>query len=295
MTIRKAIIAAAGFGTRFLPITKTIQKEMLPVINRPVIDYLVDDLVKAGVEEIIFVINEHNLQILHFYRENKRLKKYLENMNKAHLYDEVKNLPEKANFHFVKQADKDLYGTAIPVSLAREHLKNEEAFFVLMGDDIPYHADNTSEAEEMLKTLKKSGTKNLASFVEQPKDLIHKYGVADVKNGNNGTKYLKKIIEKPTAEEAPSNLANISKYILTPEIFDIIDKQKVDEKSGELFITDTISILAETEDVVIHTPDGIYLDNGYPLGWLKANLTMAKQDPELKRDLTKYIKEEFLD
>jgi len=290
MKTKKALIAAAGFGTRFLPFTKTIQKEMIPVLNKPVVDYLVSDLVKAGITEIVFVINEHNSQILHYFRENNRLKEYLERMNKSHLYDEVKELHEKADFHFVRQVDSDPYGSATPVKLAQEYLKDEESFIVLMGDDIPYNADGTSEVSLMMDHLEKTGANALATFVEQPEEMLHRYGVAEVIE-KNGFKYLKNLVEKPEPGTAPSNLANISKYILTPRVFELIDQQEIDQKSGELYITDTVSKLAQEEDVAVYTPRGIYLDCGYPLGWLKANLTMAKENKELHHELKKFLGE----
>jgi len=290
MKIKKALIAAAGFGTRFLPFTKTIQKEMIPVLNKPVVHYLVDDLVKAGITDIVFVINEHNLQILHYFRENHRLKAFLERMNKSHIYEEIKTLHEKANFHFVKQVDSDPYGSATPVKLAKQQLQDEESFVVLMGDDIPYNADGTSEVSLMIKHLEKTGAKALATFVEQPTELLHRYGIAETFE-KNGFKYLKNLVEKPEPGTAPSNLANISKYILTPAVFDLIDQQASDKKSGELYITDTVNLLAKQQDVAVYTPKGTYLDCGYLLGWLKANLTMAKDNPELRAELSKFIKE----
>ncbi len=290
MKIKKALIAAAGFGTRFLPFTKTIQKEMIPVLNKPVVDYLVDDLVKAGITEIVFVINEHNKQILHYFRENNRLKAYLEKMNKLHLYDEVKTLHEKATFHFVKQADSDPYGSATPIKIAQDHFKDEDSFVVLMGDDIPYNADGISEVSLMINHLEKTKAKALATFVEQPETELYRYGIAETFE-KNGYQYLKNLIEKPTPGTAPTNLANISKYILTPRVFELIEKQEIDKKSGELYITDTVTMLAQEEAVAIYTPKGTYLDCGYPLGWLKANLTMAKNNPELRQELRKFIKE----
>jgi UTP--glucose-1-phosphate uridylyltransferase len=290
MKINKAVVAVAGFGTRSLPVTKTIQKEMFPVINRPVVDYLVDDLVKAGIREIIFVTNDHNQQIFHYYRENKRLERYLEKMNKANLYDEVRDLHKKAQFHFVNQTEENGYGTAVPVKLAQKHLENEEAFIVLMGDDIPYNSDGKSETKRMIETLNSSGADALATFVEQNEDQLHRYGIASVKE-KNGQKYLKDLVEKPELGTAPSNLANISNYILNPAIFKIIDGQEPNKKSGELYITDTVAKLAKKQEVLVHIPDGKYLDAGYPLGWLKANLTMAKDIPEFRTELKKYLEE----
>ena len=290
MQINKAVIASAGFGTRFLPITKTIQKEMLPVIDRPVVDYLVDDLVKAGISEIIFVITEHNKQALHYFRENTRLEKYLQDVGKLPLYESIKNIHQKAKFHFVYQTDQDQYGTSTPVKLAQEHLAGEEAFVVLMGDDIPYNADGSSEVKRMIAHLEKTGAKALATFVEQPEEKLHMYGVAKTKE-ENGQLCLDQLVEKPKPGTAPSNLANISKYILTPEVFEIIANQQPNPQSNELYITDTVTELAQQQPVAVYTPSGTYLDCGYPLGWLKANLTMAKDNPELHQELQKFLQE----
>lgn len=292
MNIKKAIITSAGFGTRFLPITKTIQKEMLPILNRPLIDYIVEDCIKAGITEIIFVISEHNNQLIHFYRENHRLYEYLKRMNKIPMYEQVKHLHEQATFTFVKQKDSDTYGTATPVKLSKEHVINEEAFLVFMGDDFIFNTDGSSEAQRMIDVFTQSGAEGLATCVEKPDSLLNKYGIAEIKTDNNFT-FLTNLIEKPSLGTAPSNLANISKYIFTPKIFDIIEHQSVNQNSGELFITDSITQLAQNNLVVIHKPVGEYLDGGYVMGWLKANLLVAKSQPELQAELHEMLREVF--
>lgn len=280
MKIKKAIITCAGFGTRFLPITKTIQKEMLPILDRPLIDYVVEDCVKAGIEEIIFVVSEHNYQVLHFYRDNQRLYKYLQKVNKLDLYEQIAEIHNKAQFHFVKQTDNDPYGTAVPVILAKDYVKDEEAFLVLMGDDFIYQSGEKSAVADMLRAMEDSGAKALVTCVEKPNEVLNKYGV--IKSQMEGNlRFLEAIIEKPTIEKAPSNLVNISKYILSKGIWPILAKQQVNPQSGEFYITDSLQALAQTEKVLVHVPSGEYLDGGYPLGWLLANLTVAKNDPEL--------------
>lgn len=288
MNIRKAIITTAGFGTRFLPITKTIQKEMLPILDRPLVDYVVEDCVKAGIEEIIFIISEHNFQIKHFYSENKRLQAYLERMNKPHMYEKVAHLHSQVKFTFVTQQDNEQYGTAVPVRLAKQHVENEDAFLVFMGDDFIYNADGSSEAVRMIERFKESNADALATCIEKPDEVLHKYGVVKLRTENEYN-YLLEMVEKPDPGTAPSNLVNISKYIFTPKIFDIIETQNVDSKSGELYITDSVTILAKDKHVVIHTPQGTYLDGGYVGGWLKANLTVAKDNPELKAELDEFL------
>ncbi len=280
MTIRTALIASAGFGTRFLPITKTIQKEMLPILSRPTIDYVVADCIKAGIEKIIFVINEHNIQIKHFYSNNPRLKLYLEKMQKADRYAEVAHLHAQAQFSFIKQPDSEEYGTAVPVKLAESALTNEEAFLVFMGDDFIYNPDGSSEAARMIKTFNDSGATALATCVARPDDSLHKYGIAEVRR-ENGFEYLTRLIEKPQPGTAPSNLANISKYIFTPQVFETLRTQQLDSNSGELYITDSIQALSHTHNVVIHTPSGEYLDSGSVATWLHANLEIARHNPEL--------------
>ncbi|MBU1885836.1 hypothetical protein KKE34_04495 [Patescibacteria group bacterium] len=292
--IKKAIITTAGFGTRFLPISKTIQKEMLPILNRPVVDYVVEDLVKAGIEEIIFVINEHNIQIKHYYSENLRLKQYLEKMGKSKRYQEVVGVHQQANFTFIKQPDDEQYGTAVPVKLCEELLKNEEAFLVFMGDDFIYSNNGDSEAAKMVELFENNQVGGIATFIEKPDEELHLYGIAGIEE-KNGVKYLQKLVEKPASGTAPSNLANISKYIFTPEVFEIIRNQEVDPKSGELYITDTVGELAKRSKVAIHIPEGEYLDGGNVKNWLKANLTVAWDDPKLKEELTNFIQNSLSD
>jgi len=288
MKIKKAIITCAGFGTRFLPISKTIQKEMFPVLDRPIIDYVVEDCVRAGIEEIIFVVSEYNRQLAHFYSENQRIHKYLAQNKKLDLYEKIAKLHTKANFHFVRQKDSDPYGTAVPVVLAKDHLKNEEAFLVLMGDDFIYQPGEKSEISMMIEAFEKSQAKGLITCIERPTELLHKYGVIKSKVDDN-FQFMEEIIEKPALGEAPSNLANISKYIVGPEIWPILERQKVDPKSGEFYITDTIQTLAKSEKVLVYTPQGEYFDSGYLLGWLLANLRIAKDHPELWPEIKNFV------
>ncbi len=265
---------------------------MLPIINRPLIDYVVTDLVKAGVEEIIFVISEHNSQLIHYYRENLRLYKYLEKMNKISLYSQIADLHTKAVFSFIKQQDSDQYGTGVPVKLAEDQLKQEEAFFVFMGDDFLFSPDGQSESAHMADLFYQSKASGLATCIKKKPEELSRYGVIAPK-ANGKFQLLDHIVEKPAPGQAPSDLVNISKYIFTPVVFDILRQQSVDQKSGELFITDTVSILAKTAPVVIYQPQGEYLDGGHPWSWLKANLMVADTDPALKQELQSFIKNQL--
>jgi UTP--glucose-1-phosphate uridylyltransferase len=292
-SIRTAVIATAGFGTRFLPISKTIQKEMLPILDRPLVDYIVSDCVAAGIEKIIFIINEHNTQILHFYSENHRLHDYLKRMGKESMYAQVSHLHDQVEFVFVRQRDADAYGTATPIKLAEAYLKDEAAFLVLMGDDFIFNADGSSAIAEMIATFEKSQADGLITGVQKPDNLLHKYGILELSSQGNFD-YLHNFVEKPAPGTAPSNLANISKYILNPTIFEILAHQPLNPASGELYITDTVLALAQSQKVVVHIPKGDYLDGGYLAGWLKANLMVLQSRPELKAEIAEFVHEQKL-
>ncbi len=297
--IKKAVITCAGFGTRFLPITKTIQKEMLPILNRPIIDYIVEDCIAAGIEEIIFVVKESEGRLVeNYYTEFQSIKEHLIKMGKYEEYKDKLSLHgqnefgEKIQFRFITQKLTDRYGTAIPVELAKKHVENEESFLVYMGDDFIFNADGKNETKAMIELYNSSNSKGLVTCIAKPENELHKYGIAVVKK-ENGFTYLNNLVEKPEPGTAPSNLANISKYIFTPEIFDIIADQKPNANSGEYYITDSATTLAQKNNVCIYTPTGVYLDGGNVLGWLKANLVVANSKSELKEDLRNFIKEEF--
>jgi len=289
MKIEKAVITAAGYGTRFLPVTKTIQKEMMPVLNKPLVDYVVDDCIKAGIKEIIFVVRPGENQLRHYYSENNDLYEYLKKMNKLEKYKSIENLPTKAKFTFVEQGPAEIYGSATPVKLVKDQVINEEAFLVFMGDDFSFNADGSSEASKMIELFSKTDSLALATFIERPKELLNKYGIADFIE-KSGFRFLKAIVEKPEPGTEPSNLANISKYIFTPKIFEILEQQQPNPSNGELYITDTVTELAKKGDVVIYPTTGQYLDGGYILGWLEANLILAINDPELKPGLEEILR-----
>ena len=290
MKIKKAVITAAGYGTRSFPLTKTIQKEMIPILNRPLIDYAVDDLIMGGVEEIIFVVKSGDTQIRHYYSENQEVKAYLQRMDKMDKYPPLEEIYKKAKFTFVEQKPTDQYGTTVPLKLVKDLVKNEDAFFMFMGDNFIINEDGTSESEKMLDLFVKSGASSLTAFIPKPTEVLYKYGVAEIRN-ENGFDFLVKLIEKPKTGDEPSNLVNLSRYIFTPEIFEVLETQKEDPRYKELFITDTVTIQAQTKDVVVYNSSAIYLDGGVLEEWLKANLLLASKDPALFSEIQRYIEE----
>jgi UTP--glucose-1-phosphate uridylyltransferase len=225
---------------------------------------------------------------LHFYRENHRLVEYLDRHGKQYLYSQVERLHTKAEFIFVRQPDEGEYGTAVPLKLAQPYLQDEEAFFVFMGDDFLFGSGQTSESANMLKLYQDSGASGLMTCIAKPTEELSRYGVIKA-NSRNQFQFLESIVEKPAVAEAPSNLINVSKYIMKPEVFDLVNSQEVDPKSGELYITDSLINWAKTQPVVIYQPEGEYLDGGNPEEWLKANITVASADPKLKQLMTEWL------
>ncbi|MDO4742075.1 MAG: sugar phosphate nucleotidyltransferase [Candidatus Saccharibacteria bacterium] len=268
--ITKAIIPVAGWGTRRLPITKIIEKSMLPVGNRPLVDYSVQELIKAGVKDIYMVIsNTEPCQVREFYRDNLALNKYLIDRGKEDRLKLAKTLPDDVKIHYVVQDPADKYGTAIPIALAVKEYNISESVLVFMGDDFIWNPNGESAAESLIKA---AGEENSAILgVEIPKDKVAKYGVLSEKDGR-----LVGIIEKPSVEEAPSNLINVSKYIMTKDLLDLIvkyvDTHSFGPKDQEYLLTDPIEEYVQKGGIIRVAPtNGQYLDGGSVEGWLNAN------------------------
>lgn len=279
MHIKKALITAAGLGTRFLPITKTIEKEMLPVYNKPVIDYLVDDCIRGGITEFVIVVNSMSNQIKEYYSQKPQIETELTRLGKHAAVETIQKLHQKANFTFLVQHPKDGYGTAVPLKTAQQYFANEDAFLVLMGDDFLYNGETFSEARQMIEHFKKahlnSAAAGLVTCLQRPEKDLHKYGIAKMYEKDH-MQYLEALIEKPSPGTAPSNLANISKYIFTPTVFEHLLSQTPNPVTNELYITDTATALAAHAPVTIYTPHSEYLDCGTPQSWLHANTIVAQ-------------------
>ena len=270
MPINKAVIAAAGFGTRFLPITKTIQKEMLPILNRPTIDYIVEDCIQAGITDIIFVVNEFNDQIRLYYSQDTALEDRLRAKGKDAELATIQNLHQKANFHFITQKHDGAYGTSIPLLLSEEYIQNEDAFLYLTGDDFILTPDGSSNIKQLIDTFTSRNDEpaGLMACIDRPDDELHRYGVIQ---HDPATNHLRGIVEKPAPGTAPSNLINISKYILTPSVLPLLSQQYEQPKNSEYFITDILVEQAKTSPVIAHKPNGTFIDSGTVDSWLHAN------------------------
>ena len=268
--IEKAIIPVAGWGTRRLPITKIIEKSMLPVGNRPLVDYSVQELIKAGVKDIYFVIsNVEPCQVREFYKDNLALNQYLIDRGKSGKLSLARTLPSDVKVHYVSQDPSGKYGTAVPIALAVEEFSIHEPVLVFMGDDFIWNPSGESAAESLIKAS--DGQYSSILGVEIPRENVEKYGVFSVSDGN-----LVGVVEKPTPGEAPSNLINVSKYIMTPDLLDKIVEYVNSHDFGptdqEYMVTDPIDDYIKAGGIIKVAPTtGQYLDGGSVEGWLHAN------------------------
>lgn len=265
-TVTKAIISVAGWGTRRLPITKAIDKCMLPVGNRPIVDYVVRDCIKAGITDIYFVVNQGSYQLQQYYSDNERLNHFLQYNGKQNLM-ELARPPQNVTFHYIEQDSNGKYGTAIPVALAYPYLQKGESVAVLGGDDFIYNADGSAELSRLMMATPEGGNSMLSAVV--PMEQVSRYGVIDF---NEETGLFEQIIEKPSPEQAPSNQINIGKYIFNYDMLTRIYNYGQLEVSGEFYIIEPIRLaVLEGQSVTVVPTVGEYMDCGNVHGWLHAN------------------------
>jgi len=283
MQIKKVIIPVAGAGTRFLPATKAQPKEMLPIIDKPVVQYIVEEAVASGIEDIILVTGPSKVSIENHFDYNYELNVLLEKQGKEEKKQEIKDIADMANFIYVRQ--KGPYGNGTPILNCR-HIIGNEPFAVIWGDDL-----FTSNQEPRLKQLFSAYDKYanpILSCIEVDDKGTEKYGIIDGREIEPGIIQVKSIIEKPGPDKAPSRLASIGAYVLTPDIFDILAETKLG-KDGELWLVDAIFMLSRRRPIYAKKLTGKFYDTGSKLGWLKANIDFALNREELKKDIKKYL------
>lgn len=269
--ITKAIIPVAGWGTRRLPITKVIEKSMLPVGNRPLVDYSVQELIEAGVTDIYMVVsNTEPCQVREFYSDNIILNDYLISRGKADRVALTKTLPEHVKIHYIAQDANSKYGTAVPVAMAAEEYNLNEPVIVYMGDDFIWNPEGESVATSLINSLQFE-TDSAILGVEIPKEKVDKYGVLEVQDGK-----LTNVVEKPSVEEAPSNLINVSKYILSADLLQkivaYVNEHDFGPTDQEYMITDPIDdYIKQGQTMRVASTSGQYLDGGSVEGWVHAN------------------------
>ncbi len=281
--IRKAVLPAAGLGTRFLPATKASPKEMLPLVDKPLIQYVVEEAVACGITDIIIVTGRGKRAIEDHFDISFELEVLLRNKGKDPILKEVRAISEMANFSYVRQAEA--LGLGHAVNCAR-NLVGDEPFAVLLADDIIHH--HPSALEQMMAVYQETGS-SVIGLQSVPKADVVKYGVVAEHPVRDGLHRVTDMVEKPQPEEAPSNLSVIGRYILQPAIFDCLDRISTGA-GGELQLTDALKMLLTTH--VIHGLElcGDRYDAGSKIGFLKATVALGMDSPELGPEFRSYLK-----
>lgn len=282
--IKKAIIPAAGLGTRFLPATKAMPKEMLPILDKPTIQYIVEEASKAGIEDIIIVTGKHKRAIEDHFDNQKELEMVLENKGKADLLEKVQYSTDLANIFYVRQKEQKGLGHAIHT--AKQFIGNEP-FAVLLGDDIV--ESDTPAIKQLMDVYEETGH-SVIGVQEVPESDTHRYGVIDP-FAKEGSRYeVRQFVEKPKQGTAPSNLAIMGRYVLTPEIFDYLETQQ-EGAGNEIQLTDAIERMNSKQQVYVYDFEGDRYDVGEKLGFVKTTIEYALKDPEMSQDLKAFIKQ----
>jgi UTP--glucose-1-phosphate uridylyltransferase len=283
--IRKAVIPAAGFGTRFLPQTKAMPKEMLPIVDKPVIQYVVEEIVASGITDIVMITGWHKRSVEDHFDYPFELEKRLEEAGKEKELAEVRRIADMANFIYVRQ--KGPYGNATPVLCAKSVIGNEP-FAVLWGDEFIYA--KPPRLKQMIDVYEEYGSAVISGVRIPDKKDLSRYGIADVKRVKDNVFEIKNIVEKPDPDKAPSNLAAHGAYILPPEIFPIIENLKAG-RGGELWLPDAIDQLLKIEKVyACEIKNAKYYDTGNKFEYLKTVIEFALEHPEINGELKAYLR-----
>ncbi|MDP8937514.1 MAG: UTP--glucose-1-phosphate uridylyltransferase GalU [Actinomycetota bacterium] len=280
--VRKAVIPAAGLGTRFLPATKAQPKEMLPVVDKPAIQYVVEEAVRAGITDILVVTGRGKRTLEDHFDRSYELEHELERGGKVELLEQMKAIAALASVHYVRQGEA--LGLGHAVSCARQHVGNE-AFAVMLGDDVM--VDDARVLREMLAVHERYG-RSVIALKEVARSEISLYGCARLEEVEEGLVRVMEIVEKPDPDEAPSNLAVMGRFVFTPEIFDVLDRLEPG-KGGELQLTDAIGLLLQEQAVYGYTFEKGRYDIGSKLDYLRATVELALEREDLGPDFREFL------
>lgn len=283
MKIKKAVIPVAGKGSRFLPVTKEIPKEMIPILNRPMISIVVEEAIRSGITEIIFVTARGKEHIENYFDRNLELENFLNKSNKSDQESLIRDIGSKIDIFTVRQ--KEQLGLGHAINCARS-LVGDEPFVVLLGDDLI--CGEVPATKQLIDEFENKKSSGVIGLLEVPNSETSKYGVIDGECTSDGIYKIKSMIEKPNPEVAPSNLAVPGRYVFTPEIFDYLDKIPRGA-GGEYQLTDAIKMMAEEKEVYGLKLKGNRFDTGSIEGYLEATIAFAMENEELKKIVTNTV------
>ena len=282
MTVKKAIIPAAGLGTRFLPATKAQPKEMLPIVDKPTLQYIIEECVASGIEEILIITGRNKKSIEDHFDKSVELELELEQKGKQEMLEMVRDIANMVNIHYIRQKEPKGLGHAIHCA---KSFIGDEPFAILLGDDI---VDNEIPCLKQLINAYDEYKTSILGVQEVAKEDTNKYGILDVKHIEDRVYKVKDMVEKPDVDKAPSNVAILGRYIITPAIFDILENQEPG-KGGEIQLTDALKTLGKQEAIYAYNFEGRRYDVGDKFGFLEATIDFALKRDNLRDDLLNYM------
>ncbi|WP_396335358.1 UTP--glucose-1-phosphate uridylyltransferase GalU [Clostridium sp.] len=282
--IKKAVIPAAGLGTRFLPATKAQPKEMLPIVDKPTIQYIIEECVQSGIEEILIITGRNKKCIEDHFDKSIELELELESNGKQEMLEMVRGISDMVNIHFIRQKEPKGLGHAI--QCAKTFVGNEP-FAVLLGDDIVYN-DEKPCLSQLINCYNEYKT-SVLGVQEVSSENVSKYGIVGGINIEDRIYKVKELVEKPSIDKAPSNIAILGRYIITPKIFEILEETKPG-KGGEIQLTDALLKLLEEEAIYAYSFEGRRYDVGDKQGFLEANIEYALRSEDLREGFTEYLR-----
>ena len=288
MTIRKAVIPAAGLGTRFLPATKSQPKEMLAVVDKPAIQYVVEEAQRVGIDDVLVVTSRGKSTMEDHFDRSPELEHHLERTGKDELLAEVKEVAALATVHYVRQQEPAGFGDA--VAMANEHV-DDQPFVVMVGDEIvPEPEGNEVELIGRMVEIHEATGGSVLAVQEVPKEDIPSYGIVDIEELEGDYARIRGVVEKPAIADAPSSFASRGRYLFTPGIFDAIRRTEPGV-GDEIQLTDAIQLLAEKEPVIAYVHEGPILDVGKKVDYVKTTIELALRRDDLRDELTAHLRE----
>ena len=281
--ITKAVIPAAGLGTRFLPITKSMPKEMLPIIDRPVIHYVVEEALLSGIDDILIISGRKKRAIEDYFDHSPELESHLKSKNEADKLKLLEDVYSHCSIHYIRQ--KEPHGLGDAVQIAKKHIGNEP-FAVLLGDDILQ--DTIPCTLQLINAFKKTHS-SIIAVQKTPKEKISSYGIIKGQKIDDSLHLLEDIVEKPSVQDAPSNLGAIGRYLFTPEIFDCL-RDVVPGIGGEIQLTDAVKLLLKKQHVYAYNYLGKRFDTGDKLGYIETIIDFGLRDEQMGDQLREYLK-----
>lgn len=282
--VRKAVIPAAGLGTRFLPATKAQPKEMLPIVDKPTLQYIIEEAINSGIEEILIITGRNKSSIEDHFDRSVELEAELLRNGKTDLLKMVQDIGNMADIHYIRQ--KEAKGLGHAIYRAKSFI-GDEPFAVMLGDDV---VDSEIPCLKQLIDSYENVKSSVLGVKEVEKNQVNKYGIVDYSNHSGKLYDVKNLVEKPDIKDAPSSIAILGRYIITPAIFDILENT-VPGKNGEIQLTDALKTLLEREKIYAYEFDGIRYDIGDKIGFLEATLDFSLKRESLKEPLIRIMKE----